>query len=118
MPQPPATDLIADQLDRARRVLGDQAADQAAHLVATYWRITADYAHNQAQWAALGLLLQAAHMRQQDDPLADVIAGCAEACVLGWRDELVVQLAKLELASVSGITTTSTAGHCHCHCQT
>jgi hypothetical protein len=101
MNQPPDKQLLANQLDRARRELDPADADWVAQWVTTWWEVTEQHGPHRAKWCAIALLLQAARLRKHDPvhsaDLADRLSGCAEAFMLAWSDELTVQTSVAEL---------------------
>lgn len=95
MPQPPDRRQIARVLDRAEAILGDEGAEQLARWLAEDWRQAGELAEqpgSQAVWAAAQQLLRAAQLRAAGQiSAANMCDHLAEACALGWRQELIVQ---------------------------
>ena len=98
MPQPPNTNRLAVVLDRARVIHGDDVAEAMADsLVADWTAAEGEGPHTQALYAAAWQLVRAAKLREIGAvSVANMHDHLAEACILGWRDELTVRTAAVE----------------------
>ena len=98
MPQPPNRTRLRHVLDRARVLHGDDVAEAMAESFLADWEAAADEGpHTQALYAAAWQLVRAAKLRDMGaTSVANMHDHLAEACILGWRDELTVQTTAVE----------------------
>jgi hypothetical protein len=97
MPQPPDVPTVAQVLDRARIIHGDELAESLAEGLADDWRAAADRGAEQAVWAAAWQLTRAARWRAAGGAgVANMLDHLAEACIRGWADEVAVRTATVE----------------------
>lgn len=97
MPQPPNVTTIAHVLGRAKILHGPEAAEMLAESLASDWRAAEHEGSQQALYAAAWQLHRATKFRAHGaDGIANMLDHLAEACILGWVDEVDVSQAVIE----------------------
>ena len=97
MPQLPNAARVQHVLERARVLHGEDTAERMADALVSDWSDAAEHGHLQAVYAAMWQLTRAASYRAHgESSVANMFDHLAEACVVGWRDEMTVQTTAIE----------------------